>query len=208
MKIDVNPKLIPVKALFDNQERTWWLGTDCLEDSDLKLLTGSSAASYQHVEGYASIMHVPQDDSDYAAEYWKGLEKVGFSARFVSILQEAKRRGYAWVVFECEIETAMADVDEEADNASYEQALKTLVAAGRQSLAQLLDICPGDPNVQAYNQAVQAVAARVENPAPAIKNLLNDARDMLTRFRENGAPEVNERDVDELIEALRRAVEP
>jgi len=91
-----------VKDIEDSNERVWFLGTDVLNESDLDILGKSDAASFQHVNGYATIFNVWCDNMSVMA-------KDGFSKRFLDIIAEANKRGYTWVAFDCDIVTSHKD---------------------------------------------------------------------------------------------------
>jgi len=107
-------------AVGDNAERMWWLGTDILEDHDRRVMATTvehlndrgrtialpPGATYQHRDDCGAIFNV-----DYMLEESPnepGLPRAredGYSHGFMALLQEAKRRGYAWILFDRDIRT-------------------------------------------------------------------------------------------------------
>ena len=111
--------MIDVKNMRDYTERVWFLGTKILSDEDgeethdLILMDEGREARFNKTGGPAVFYHVPLVDDHY--QYF--IEKVkgwGYSERFVSIIDEAHRRGYVWIYFDRDIETEdVTELEEE-----------------------------------------------------------------------------------------------
>jgi len=76
----------------------WELGTDCLPESDLKLLDDSNLVSFTKPE--ASILNV---------DVWRDIigQNNPFSATLSAIMDQAKVNGYQYVMFDCDLETSV-----------------------------------------------------------------------------------------------------
>lgn len=94
-----------VKKIKNHTEKTWFIGTDVLvegrlkENKDLELMEKGLNASL--VGQYGSLYHVSEEAEYRTPEY----KKHGYSDLFCSIIEEAHRRGYKWIVFDCDIPT-------------------------------------------------------------------------------------------------------
>jgi len=87
-----------VQDIKDYTEKTWFLGTDILEKRDLELMLEEVETSLCRAEG--AMYHVSDEEcirNDYATN--------GYSLIFCEIVEEAYRRGYFWLFFDCDIET-------------------------------------------------------------------------------------------------------
>lgn len=83
----------------DYTEKTWFLGTDILDHKnsrDLDLMEEGKVASFTRDEG-AIYSTLP----DFLAD----MKKEGYSTYFQELMKEARKRGYAWVFFDRDIET-------------------------------------------------------------------------------------------------------
>ena len=92
---------ISPKNIKDYTEKTWFLGTDILDQEgsqDLDLMNDGVATIFEREEG--AIYVVPQD-KDRKNFY----SSQGYSDYFQSIIDEAQQRGYQWVFFDRDIET-------------------------------------------------------------------------------------------------------
>lgn len=93
MKEKINPS-----NLKDYTEKTWFLGTDILEEQDLELMNQQMGTSFERPEG--AIYHVPAIDA--IPDYYKDL---GYSPYFQELIKEAHKREYIWIFFDCDIES-------------------------------------------------------------------------------------------------------
>lgn len=89
---------VKVTELKDYTEKMWFLGTDILEEKDLTLMEDRIGTSFERPEGAIYHVGVLQEFPNH----YKNLE---YSHRFQEILQEAYRRNYVWVFFDCDIES-------------------------------------------------------------------------------------------------------
>jgi len=118
----------PVERLSDNTERTWWLGTDVLPAQDQQTMreelrlaglyiednnktdpqgdaNGEYLLSFAHGAGFGAVYNVPfvvGDEGNSTAAI-----ALGYTEHFLAIMQEARRRGYAWVAFDRDIRTKL-----------------------------------------------------------------------------------------------------
>lgn len=91
-------KLHPNK-LGDYTEKTWFLGTDILDDEntkDLELMSQGVATSFNREEGA-----IYNTNEEFQREY----KEKGYSPYFQEVIKEAKNRDYEWVLFDRDIET-------------------------------------------------------------------------------------------------------
>ena len=92
-------KLHPNK-LVDYTEKTWFLGTDILDDErtkDLELMSQGIATSFYREEG--AIYNTQES-------FQESYKQEGYSPYFQEVIKEAKSRGYDWVFFDRDIETS------------------------------------------------------------------------------------------------------
>lgn len=86
-----------VKKISDYHEKMWFLGTDILPQSDLDLMDIGLKASF--VREFGAIYYTHPDFC---------FEECGYddySSTFKSVIKEARKRGYVWVFFDCDIQT-------------------------------------------------------------------------------------------------------
>ena len=84
--------------IADNTEKTWFLGTDILPESDLELMEEGNEASFVREEGAIYRVSEVVIEHDYY-----GI--AGYSNTFRNIVKEAHKRGYMWLFFDCDITT-------------------------------------------------------------------------------------------------------
>lgn len=88
-----------LQNIINKPSLIWELGTDCLPESDLALLDDRNLVSYCKPE--ASILNV---------DVWRDIigENNPFSDTLNAIMEQAKNKGYQWVMFDCDLETEVA----------------------------------------------------------------------------------------------------
>lgn len=86
--------------LEDYTEKTWFLGTNILEDKDLGLMEKAEGTSFVRAEG--AIYHVGVLDVPGCENHYKDL---GYSQYFQDVVEEAHKRGYIWIFFDRDIES-------------------------------------------------------------------------------------------------------
>ena len=86
--------------LKDYTEKTWFLGTNILEENDLNLMEEEIGTSFTREEG--AIYYVNVIDTPLLENYYKDL---GYSDYFQDVIKEAKKRDYVWVFFDRDIES-------------------------------------------------------------------------------------------------------
>jgi len=79
----------------------WFLGTDIVEESDLKLMEEKMGTTLWMPEGAVYYPLFLKDDSKY-------FELLGYSKTFQALIEEALNRGYMWVFFDRDLETEFA----------------------------------------------------------------------------------------------------
>ena len=98
--------MIPASDIRDHTERTWYLGTDAIhdedDDTDLRLMDQGVEASMTNE--YGALYHISEED-EYFREFIRKLQAAGYSRQFLSVMEEARKRRFAWVHFDRDIET-------------------------------------------------------------------------------------------------------
>ena len=118
----------PVERLADNTERTWWLGTDVLPAQDQRAMLADLQRAGARIVAINSDDGEQPDTDPLLLSFAHGYEfgaiynlalvlgdtgdsvaalQLGYSNRFLAIMQEARRRGYAWVAFDRDIRTKL-----------------------------------------------------------------------------------------------------
>jgi len=93
---------IPVANIKDYTEKSWFLGTDILENengnaNDLRLMRNGTRVCEAFETGGRYYLHREDFDRD--------LLNAGYSDYFIELVKEARRRGYIYLHFDCDIET-------------------------------------------------------------------------------------------------------
>lgn len=99
--------MIDPKNIRDNEEKTWFLGTDLLmledvDDAEIADLRLMDAGVYAAMTNEYAALYVVRGDYK---EWTNDLLSAGYSPYFVTVMQEAARRGYKWVHFDRDIQT-------------------------------------------------------------------------------------------------------
>lgn len=91
-------KKLDVKLIADYTEKSWFLGTNLLPETDLELMEEEIGTSFTREEG--AIFHVGV--LDLFPNYYRDL---GYSEVFQEIMEEAKTRSYAWIFYDRDIDS-------------------------------------------------------------------------------------------------------
>mgnify|MGYP007088045765 CR=1 FL=1 len=91
-------KNLDVKLIADYTEKTWFLGTNLLTETDWDLIEKEIGTSFTREEG--AIFHVGV--LDLFPKYYREL---GYSEVFQEIMEEAKTRSYAWIFYDRDIDS-------------------------------------------------------------------------------------------------------
>jgi len=98
--------MIDIKKIKNYTEPTWFLGTDIVEEQDLKLMEEKMGTTLWMPEG--AVYHVPVLKELNCSKYYSEL--LGYSKTFQAIIEEALKRGYIWVFFDRDIATEVGDL--------------------------------------------------------------------------------------------------
>lgn len=95
---NANSSAIEVKNIANKHEKMWSLGTDILQNSDLKLMEEGKGTAFSREYGaiYSIIC---------CSYFVSEIEEYGYSEVFQSLVKEGIRRGYEWLFFDCDIDT-------------------------------------------------------------------------------------------------------